>query len=56
MSLEPTGYCWKCGRPVGEGLLFHSKPKKCEELWKRDQDRQIRRGKKENYGLAGSTH
>ncbi len=53
MSPEPTGYCWHCAHPVAPGLLFCPK-KKCEELWKRKQERQIRKGKKDGYGAAGS--
>lgn len=56
MSLEPTGFCWKCGRQISEGLLFCPKPYKCEEQYKRQQTKGIRTGKRAGYGAAGSMH
>jgi hypothetical protein len=56
MSLEPTGFCWKCGRQISEGLLFCPKPNKCEEQYKRQQTKGIRIGKRAGYGAAGSMH
>ena len=50
--LKPTGWCWRCGR-VCEGL-FCPKPKKCEDIYYRNQERQILKGKRAGYGLAGS--
>lgn len=65
MSLERTGFCWKCGAAIGEminGRLVFGISKKLfcnkkhEEQYQRNQDRQIKKGKKAGYGLAGSTH
>ena len=53
---EPTGFCWRCGVPCKEGELFCFPPKKCKDLYERNQERQIRKGKRAGYGLAGSTH
>lgn len=53
-GLEPTGYCWKCGKPCEEGALFCNK--KHAQQHERNLDRQIKRGKKQGYGAAGSTH
>ena len=54
MNLEETGFCWKCGRSITKGLFCPGR--KCKELYQRGQERQIRRGKREGYGLAGSMH
>lgn len=62
LNLEKTGFCWKCGgliqikafRANYNSDLFCSK--KHEEQYSREQDRQIKKGKKAGYGLAGSTH
>ncbi len=53
--MEHTGFCWKCGLPIKQGL-FCAKPKKCEDQYYRGQERQVKKGKKAGYGLAGSTH
>ena len=52
-NLKVTGFCWKCGRQT-QGL-FCLKPKKCKEIYIREHDAEIRRGKKAGYGLVGST-
>jgi predicted nucleic acid-binding Zn ribbon protein len=52
--LEPTGFCWKCGLPCEKDKLFCSP--KHQWQYKKDQERQIRKGKRAGYGLAGSTH
>jgi hypothetical protein len=48
---EETGFCYKCGHQIKKGLFCSDKHK---QQWERDQDRQIRRGKRAGYGLAGS--
>jgi len=53
MSLEPTGFCWKCGLPCKPGELFCNP--KHKEQYQRGQDRQIKKGKRAGYGVAGST-
>jgi hypothetical protein len=53
--MEETGFCWGCGRVISSGL-FCLKPKKCEEKWRREQERGIKKGKRAGYGLAGSMH
>ena len=58
--LESTGFCWKCGKQI-EGYIENLNKdlfccKKHEEQYYRQQDRQIRRGKRAGYGLAGSCH
>ena len=53
LGIEPTGYCWKCGHPCGEGKLFCSE--KHEQQHNRHADRQIKKSKKDGYGAAGST-
>ena len=61
--MEKTGFCWKCGRPIKEpifiemgfdGYLFCCK--KHQQQYYRDQDRQIKKGKRAGYGITGSTH
>jgi hypothetical protein len=60
MSIKPTGYCWNCGR-VCEGLFCNEKHK---AQWEKKQStgafgkggRSVRNGKRDGYGLAGSTH
>jgi hypothetical protein len=54
MSIYKTGFCWECGK-ICEGL-FCLKPKKCAEKYQRKLDGQIKKSKREGYGLAGSTH
>ena len=55
--MEETGFCWRCGHIIPDGRgLFCPKPKKCEEQYRRNQDRQIKKGKRAGYGLAGSCH
>lgn len=56
MALEPTGFCWNCGRQISEGLLFCPAPKKCENQYKKKQTAGIRQGKRAGYGAAGSMH
>jgi len=51
--LDKTGFCWNCGKVIKEGLFCN---KKCEWQYKNKQERQIRKGKRAGYGLAGSTH
>ena len=57
---EPTGFCWACGRqlPLGRLLLWcHAK---CQRRYEREEaaneKRVIRKGKREGYGIGGSTH
>ena len=61
--MEKTGFCWKCGKQIKEpvfieigfdGYLFCCK--KHQQQYYRDQDRQIKKGKRAGYGIAGSTH
>ena len=53
--MDQTGFCWNCGRQlIGEAGYFCNK--KCQEQYERKQNRQIRKGKRAGYGLAGSTH
>ena len=55
--MELTGFCWACGRAC-PGRLF------CNETCKRRNDREaaanekrvVRKGKREGYGIGGSTH
>jgi hypothetical protein len=65
MSLKETGFCWKCGHAIGEmidGRLVFGVSKKLfcnpkhQKQYEREQERQIKKGKKAGYGLAGSTH
>ena len=58
MSLEPTGFCWDCGRPITKGLFCIEKngKAKCEHHYKWKQERQIKKGKRASYGVAGSMH
>ena len=61
--IKETGYCWNCGRKC-EGLFCVSENDndKCKQQYERKQDKgsfgrgghSVRRGKKDNYGLAGS--
>ena len=51
LGLEETGYCWRCGRQVKQGLFCD---KNHEWQYKRQQDNLIRKGKRAGYGLAGS--
>jgi hypothetical protein len=63
--MEPTGYCWECGRPLIKKIfpaatidmeaLFcvHSK---CEERYRRKQDAKVIKSRRAGYGVAGSTH
>lgn len=58
IGMEPTGWCWSCGRACALGRLY------CNEGCKRRHERElavmerrgIRRGKREGYGATGSTH
>jgi hypothetical protein len=54
--IEVTGYCWYCGKACS-GLYCD---KRHEELYKkrqtRDRDHYTFNGKREGYGLRGSTH
>jgi len=59
MKLEPTRFCYACGLMlVIESQLFCND--KCQRAYdrtkKREEKRQTRHGKKEGYGLQGSTH
>ena len=67
MSLQPTGYCWECGRvlvkritPVitleKEALFCNPAVRKCQDKYERRQGAQVKDSKKKGYGLAGSTH
>jgi predicted nucleic acid-binding Zn ribbon protein len=56
MSLEPTGYCWGCGRTIDPGLLFCPKPRKCKEQYEKRQNAGVMKSKRDGYGAAGSTH
>ncbi len=63
--MEATGFCWKCGRKIKN---YHFEKyvtnysttlfccQKHQEQYDREQERQIRKGKRGGYGLAGSTH
>ena len=58
--MEETGFCWKCGKSI-EGFIENlSKDLFCstkhEQQYYRNQERQIRKGKRKGYGLAGSCH
>lgn len=58
MSIYPTGFCWKCGLPIKEGLLYCPAPKKCNkqaELKQRREQNKIN-SKRDGYGIVGSTH
>lgn len=63
MTLEPTGWCWECGRAldVGFGTLqaLFCRPA-CQRKYDREQEVQRqrieRKGKRAGYGPAGSTH
>ncbi len=55
-ELYPTSFCWNCGRPIAEGLLFCPAPKKCERQYEMKQERGIKKGKRAGYGLSGSCH
>jgi len=50
---KETGFCYKCGRVVKVGLFCNDK---CAGQYSRAQERKIIKGKKQSYGLAGSTH
>lgn len=56
MKPEKTGFCWGCG---GETKKIYCSSK-CERDYKRSMAQadkmQIRRGKREGYGVGGSTH
>lgn len=54
--MEETGFCWKCGRQIKQGLLFCLPPKKCKEQYERKQEDVIIKGKRAGYGISGSTH
>ena len=54
LGINPTGFCWKCGRQIKEGELFCNQ--KHREQFLRQRKAQEHTGKKDNYGLAGSTH
>ena len=51
--LEETGYCWLCGHQIKKGLFCNDKHK---WQYERNQEKQIKKGKRAGYGLAGSTH
>jgi hypothetical protein len=58
--IEPTGFCWKCGRVLKADSVGYRADLFCcekhEQQYNRGQDGQVRKGKKAGYGLAGSTH
>lgn len=56
--MEETGFCWNCGRQIQKGLFCIAKNgrNKCEHHYKWMLERQIKKGKRAGYGLAGSTH
>jgi hypothetical protein len=58
MSIEPTGFCWNCGRMLlNRTDLFCPKwERKCEASYQKEQNRQIKKGKRAGYGATGSTH
>lgn len=53
---NPTGWCWNCGRPCS-GSFCHDR---CRRGYTRTQAvlerRQVRRGKRAGYGIAGDAH
>jgi len=51
--MQETGFCWNCGKVIKNGEFCSIK---CSQQYQRKQDRQIRKGKRAGYGLAGSTH
>ena len=55
-NLEITGFCWACGLSCSK--IFCND--KCARRYKREQraeeNRVVRKGKREGYGIAGSTH
>ena len=56
--MEPTEFCYNCGRPIPKGLFCiyaNGKPKR-EIQYKMKQARLIKRGKRAGYGLSGSCH
>ena len=54
--MEPSGWCWACGR-VCAGLFCDAK---CQRRYERAlaviEKRIVRRGRRNGYGAAGSTH
>jgi hypothetical protein len=60
MNPYETGYCWNCGRRCA-GLFCNPGCEKRYDKKQRDGSfgrggHAVRRGKKDGYGLAGSTH
>lgn len=48
-----TNFCWKCGRYCpGKKFCGEKHP----QIYEREQEAKIIKGKKRGYGLAGSTH
>ena len=63
MTPTPTGWCWGCGRALDVGLATFQAlfcRLQCERRWERDQNalekQVVRKGKREGYGVGGSTH
>ena len=56
--MTPTGFCWACGRACAAAVLFCGD--KCQRRHDREraaeERRQVRKGKRQGYGAAGSTH